>query len=185
MRWDMTTLNMTVTTQKMPHTSEFFAVVKAVEHFYYALLFSTDASYAGRTEPWTSWIEQGFSAAIRQAPPETGEMDKLTTSVRSDGKLIEMTASSLNGEVLDKLARLLAAVDSHRVSTGSAGANDAPASKDIQEQLLVPVSEALRKSGLDSRDSNAITEVLQKGLRALTYRDVDSIKVSAGMAVAR
>src|SRR5215211_2197210 len=110
----MSTLKVTVTTKTMPHTSEFFAVVKAVEHFYYALLFSTDPAYAGREDPWVSWVEQGFSAAIRQAPPATAESHELTTSVRSDGKIIGITASSLHSEVLDQVAAVLSAVDEHR-----------------------------------------------------------------------
>ena len=39
----MAVLRMKVTTATMPPSPEFFAVVKAVERFYYALLFSTDS----------------------------------------------------------------------------------------------------------------------------------------------
>jgi hypothetical protein len=176
----MAVLRLKVDTKKMPHTSEFFGVVKAVEHFYYALLFSTDASYKGRAEPWVSWVEQGFSAAIREAPPDTGETDRLTTSVHSDGKIIEMTASSSNGDVLDKVARLLAAVDAQRVATAGQIQNGAP-SGDVQEQLFGPVSAELQASGVDRRVSGAITAALSTGVRALTYRDIESIDVTAGV----
>jgi hypothetical protein len=171
-------LRIKVTTTKMPHTSELFGVVKAVEHFYYALLFSIGISYSGRPEPWRSWVEQGFSAAIRHPPPETADGDELMTSVRSDGKIVEITASTLNDEVLDKVAHLLAAVDAHRLATTGERQGRSP-SNDIQDQLLEPVSEGLRSSGVDSRVSNAVIEMLSVGLRYLTYMDIESIEVSS------
>jgi hypothetical protein len=174
----MAVLRIKVTTTKMPHTSELFGVVKAVEHFYYALLFSNGISYSGRPEPWRSWVEQGFSAAIRHPPPETGDGDELVTSVRSDGKIIEITASSPNDGVLDKLAHLLAAVDAHRLAITGQRQGTSP-SNEIREQLLEPVSERLGSSGVDSRVSHAVTEMLSVGLRSLTYRDVKSIEVSS------
>src|SRR6516162_9792378 len=103
----MAALRVKVTAATMLPTSEFFAVVKAVERFYYALLFSSDAEYSGRPDPWRSWVEQGFSAAIRQPPPETRKLDRLAASVRSDGKVVELTAVCVNDKLLAEVADLL------------------------------------------------------------------------------
>ena len=122
----MAVLRMKVTTATMPPSPEFFAVVKAVERFYYALLASTEAAYSGRPEPWWSWVEQGFSAAIRQAPPETRERDALATSVRSDGKVIEVTAVSINDELLEEVGGLLAAASADQSGDPGDGGDRRP-----------------------------------------------------------
>ena len=182
----MAILRMKVTTATMPPSPEFFAVVKAVERFYYALLFSTDAAYSGRPEPWWSWVEQGFSAAIRQAPPETRERDALATSVRSDGKVIEVTAvssmtncSRKSGAFSPRLAPIswrTRATVRPRLPLDMAG------SSVLRERLMAPVSAALASSGVDRRTSDRIMEMLFAAVRALKYRDIVSIaqSVSAG-----
>jgi hypothetical protein len=172
----MPTMSVRITSKRMPHTSEFFAVVKAVERFYYAQLFSTDSAYDRRSEPWTSWVDQGFSAAIRVPPPATQPTDRLQMSVRSDGKLTELTASSDSSERLDKLTRLLAAVDTYRTAGEDPGGSTFA---EIQKQLLDPVAEALRLNAVPSSDANAIMAVLQKGIDALCYRDITAIELAA------
>jgi hypothetical protein len=172
----MPTMSVRITSKKMPHTSEFFAVVKAVERFYYAQLFSTDSAYDHRSEPWTSWVDQGFSAAIRVPPPGTEPMDRLHMSVRSDGKLTELTASSESSERLDRLTRLLAAVDAYRTAGEGPGGSTYT---EIQKQLLDPVAEALRLNAVPSTNAKAIMAVLEKGIDALCYRDIIAIELAA------
>ena len=174
----MTILNVTVTTRTMPHTSEFFGVTKAVERIYYALLLSTLDSYQGQEEPWQSWVEQGFSLAIRQPPPGTDPEDALITSVRSRGKIIEITASSEHQELLDQGAGVLEAVE---VSSIAGPSEPSPT---LQQLLQDPVAEAMRASGVATRTQDAVNDSLSKALGALTYRDVTSIEAALQVTAA-
>jgi hypothetical protein len=182
----MAALRVNVTAATMLPTPEFFAVVKAVERFYYALLFSTDAEYSGRPDPWRSWVEQGFSAAIRQPPPETTEVDALATSVRSDGKLIELTAVSVNDTLLAEVADLLAAVSIDQSAHPGDGPDERPSldigvSSGLRNRLIEPVSAALRSSGVDKRTSDRIMDMLFAAIRALNYKDIVSIVPSVSV----
>jgi hypothetical protein len=179
----MAVLRMRVTTARMPPTPEFFAVVKAVERFYYALLFSTHVEYSGRPEPWRSWVEQGFSVAIRQPPPQTREPDALATSVRSDRKVIELTAVSFHDRLLAKVGDLLAAVSADQLAHPGDGPGRRPppdvgVSSELRERLIEPVAAALRSSGVDKRTSDRIMDMLLAAIRALQYRDIVSIAQS-------
>jgi hypothetical protein len=179
----MAALRLNVTAATMLPTPQFFAVVKAVERFYYALLFSTDAEYSGRPDPWRSWVEQGFSAAIRQPPPETKAVDTLASSVRSDGKLIELTAVSVNDTLLAEVADLLAAVGTDPSANPGDGPDDGPplgirVSSGLRKRLIEPVSAALNSSGVDQRTSDRIMEMLFAAIRALQYQDIISIAPS-------
>jgi hypothetical protein len=184
----MASLRMKVTASTMLPTPEFFAVVKAVERFYYALLFSTDAEYSGRPDPWRSWVEQGFSAAIRQPPPETRKLDSLVTSVRSDGKVIELTATSVNDTLLAEVADLLDAVSADQSANPGDGPDDRPpfemeVSSGLRRGLVEPVSAALTSSGVDKRTSERIMEMLLAAIRALMYKDIVSIAPSVTTGV--
>lgn len=174
----MTILDVTVTTRIMPNTSVFFGVTKAVERIYYALLLSTVDSYQAQEEPWQSWVEQGFSLAIRQPPPGTDPEDALITSVRSRGKIIEITASSQHQELLEQVAGVLEAVE----LSGSAGpSTTSPA---LQQLLHDPVAEAMRASGAATRTQDAVNDSLSKAMAALMYRDVTSIEAGVRVTAA-
>ena len=157
----MATLNVKVTTQKMPHTSEFFAVVKAIEHFYYALLLATDPEYKGNSKPWSTWADIGFSAAIRQASPGIRPEDRLQMSVYSNGKSTEITATSPRSDVIETLGSFLGQSDVAKAAVGS---------------VVAPVTKVLRSDGLHSEDIGAFEEMLKKGVEALTYRDITKIE---------
>ncbi len=157
----MTTLNMTVTTRKMPHTSEFFAIGKAVEHFYYALLF-TEIEYDNVLGRWSSWQTMGFSNAIKDPPPDSDEIDRLRRSVFSNGKVTQITFTSRRRQLLETLAEIITDIDAAKVD----------------EQIVVPVTASLRESGASTHDVAAFEEVIERGLKALTHRDIVSIAIS-------
>jgi hypothetical protein len=182
----MAALRMNVTSATMLPTPEFFAVVKSVERFYYALLFSTHAEYSGRPDPWRSWVEQGFSAAIRQPPPETRKLDNLATSVRSDGKLIELTAVSFNDKLLAEVGDLLAAVGADPLAYPDDRPDrllplDVEMSSEVRDRLIEPVSAALTSSGVEKRTSDRIMGMLFAAIRALKYRDIVAIAQSVSV----
>jgi hypothetical protein len=145
-------------------------------------LFSTYAEYSGRPEPWWSWVDQGFSVAIRQPPPETRERDALAASVRSDGKVIELTAVSFNDKLLAEVGDLVAAVSADRLDPGDAQDRrpplDSGVSSELRGRVIEPVSAALRSSGVDERTSDRIMDMLRAAIRALQYRDIVSITQS-------
>lgn len=177
----MTTLNMKVTTRKMPHTSEFFAIGKAVEHFYYSLLFTSPA-YSGDADRWSTWREMGFSNAIKDAPPNSKEADRLTRRVFSDGKLIDITVTAANGETMRRLVQVLTDISSVRAATSGqgtgAGANEL--ANKVEGQLVTPVSASLKSAGMDDDEVASFKEMLQRGLEALTYKDITAIELTVG-----
>src|SRR3981081_2051682 len=110
----MATLQITVTTNRMPHTSEFWAVVKGIERFYYALLCSTEPASANNAEVWVSWLEQGFNAAIKAPPPLVRDEDRLHTMVDSDSKITRITETAANAGLIARLRSILQAIDPGR-----------------------------------------------------------------------
>src|SRR5262249_25523073 len=126
------------------------------------------------------WVEQGFSAAIREAPPGTARADRLATSIRSDGKLIEVKVSSEKGDLMNRLAGLLAEVESLRLaSEGTTAGKGAEFSAKLRAQLIDPVAGALKAGNVPPHAVSALNTALQKGLAALTYGDISSIEVTA------
>jgi len=149
----MTVVKLTVTTRRMPHTSEFFELCNAVEHFYYALLFSGDEKYASNPETWRRWEEMGFSNAVKDAPPSARAADRLYRTVHSDGKRIEMTVASSRDGVMASLASVL---DSDDIAA------------EVEDRIV-------------ARAPAELTAMLRRGAAALTHPDVTSVEVATGV----
>jgi len=171
-------IRLTVIMSRMPHTTEFFRVVKSLEHMYYALLFATETPYAERPRRWRHWIDQGFSAAIRSAPPDVEEQDRIRTTVHSDKRLVEVVGFSENGTVLAKVAHVLSLIDAQRRSSS---ATQVEPSDEIVAALFHPVQESLAASALESTDAAAVLNVLNRGVKSLLYPDITSINVQLGV----
>src|SRR5579883_2163263 len=144
----MNELRVVVDCSSMLISTQFFRFAKAVEQFYYALLFSSE-DYAGLgAAPWESWADRGFHIAIRSAPPMARRNDRLTVNT-APGRTFEVMAASGNHGALTRLSELLQEIEHAR--TGLAGGSeesrtqamlDHPA---VAARLLEPVREALRR----------------------------------------
>ena len=171
-------IRLAVTMSRMPHTTEFFRVVKSLEHTYYALLFATETTYEERPRRWRRWIDQGFSAAIRNAPPDVEEQDRIHTTVRSDKRLVEVVGVSENDTVLAKVAHVLSLIDAQRRTNIT---TEAEPTDQLIADLFHPVQESLAASALEPTDTATILEVLNRGMKSLLYPDVTSIDIQLGI----
>ena len=80
----MAELTITVKCESMLISTGFFRFCKAVEHFYYVLLFTSEPYVDAGAQPWRSWFEVGFHLAARAAPPAAGDADRLHVEVRPE-----------------------------------------------------------------------------------------------------
>jgi len=162
-------------------STEFFRFNKAVEHFYYALLFSSDEYAASGASTWGSWVAQGFDLAIRAAPPAVHQSDRLMVD-SVPGRRFELTAASDNYRALTRLSEVLQEIE--RARTNLAGNSeearmqallDNPA---IDRGLLRPVRESLKRNPVAAEASDAIGSMIKRGLSALTNWQIQSVKIS-------
>ena len=179
----------TVDTSRMLDSAAFARVYKGVEYLYYALLYSTDPAYRDSGKEWTAWVEMGFNKAIRDAPPETRDQDRLAVTVRSVFKTFEVRVSSSNEQVLEKLQGLIQDIESLRPSVqGLDQANKAKellSSKVISGKLLEPMASSFQRHKLPQADADALLKTIERTLLAFCYRDISSVTVAPAKATAR
>jgi hypothetical protein len=176
----MNQLQVVVECSSMLISTQFFRFSKAVEQFYYALLFSSE-DYAG-TDPWNSWAEIGFHIAVKSAPPAAGNNDLLTVDTRP-GRTFEVTAVSNNGRALARLSETLQAIERARsaLPTGSEEARlkallDNPG---VESHLLRPLRESLKRHSVPNDEAESIWSMIKRGLSALTNWQIQSVKIAA------
>ena len=178
----MATLGVVVNHKRAPITTQQTRLVKGVEQFYYALLFSSSPSYANRADAWRSWLSIGFHVATKVPPPGTAESDRVTMTVRSNGKAPEINGSSSNREALQKLQKLLQDIDALRGSV--AGKDEASRAEallgntQVAQQLVKPVIDALNRSALRQDEIDSYMGMIRRGLLALTHDEITSIQFS-------
>ncbi len=165
-----------------PHSQRYFWQVKAIEHLYYALLFSSSGTYSKRAEPWRSWLQMGFGSWVRDPPPDVGDADRLHLTTRSEGKKVTVKGSSPRADVLETLRRILIQLAAAPVPSvdGDAEARleGALASKEVKSSLLQPVTACLRQNKLSAEETEAFDGMLRRSLRALTDPQVASMEIT-------
>ncbi len=170
-------------TRRMPHSTQFHRIVRAPEHLYYALLLSTSQAYAGRPDPWRSWLRIGFALAVKEAPPGVAAADRLHRSVISEERRTLIRLSSAVPQVISTLHRLLAGIEGARPSV--AGGEDAARlealvqAPQVAAALVGPLSEALADAGLDLDEAGAFMSLSERALIALTDNDITSVELSS------
>jgi hypothetical protein len=162
-------------------STQFFRFCKAVEHFYYALLFSSEDYAASAADAWHSWAAQGFHLAVREFPPAARPGDRLTLDSRP-GRTFEVTASSNNRGALTRLCELVQEVEHARAALPSGGEEvrlqallDNPA---IESRLLRPVRESLTRSAVAGEAGQAVRSMISRGLSALTNWQIKSLRAA-------
>ncbi len=175
----MNQLRIVVDCSSMLISTQLFRFSKAVENFYYALLFSSEA-YAGE-KPWDSWAEMGLSIAVRSAPPGAKPGDRLTVDT-APGRTFEITASSGNRNALTAVSELLREIERTRTTLGSqSGEALVQALLDhsaIKSRLVRPVRESLERNAVPKQSADAIWSMVSRGLGALTNSQIKSVNVA-------
>ena len=178
----MATLGVTVSHKFAPITTQTMRLEKCVEQFYYALLFSGSPGYRNHQEIWRSWAGLGFHVATKVAPPGTSAGDKVTMTMRSNGKIPEISAVASSKETLAKVEKLFRDIDSLRASVvgleDEARAGALLKAPQVVQGLVKPVTDALSKSDLRPEEKESYLAMIRRGLLAFTHPDVVSIKVS-------
>jgi hypothetical protein len=174
----MNQLRLVADCSSMLISTQFFRFSKAVEQFYYALLFSDD--YAG-PNPWNSWIGIGFHVAVKSAPPAAGENDLLTIDTRP-GRTFEVTATGNNSRALVRLSETLQAIERARTAL-PAGSEEARLkvlldNSAVEQHLLRPVRESLKRYGVSNEAAEPVWSMIRRGLSALTNWQIQSVKIA-------
>lgn len=178
----MATSCIIVNHKRAPIGTQQLRLSKGVEQCYYALLFSSSPSYKNRPGVWRAWLAMGLDIAVKAPPPGTADTDKITITVRSNGKAPEIYGASSNKEALQRLNRLLQDIDVLRGSV--AGKNEAAkadvllGNPKVAQQLVQPLTGCLKQSGLRPDEVESFRFMVRRGLLALTHDEVASIQIS-------
>lgn len=179
-------MHLTISTNRMPHTTVFTRLIKAPEHLYYFLLLAGDARHARQPQAWRAWSGMGFDLAVREAPPgvERAERIKVTVnhsprqvSLRIDGG--DATALARLKDVMQSVMQSIAAL---RASAGGqenmARAQSLAGSQSLQEKLLSPVRASFRDAGLRAEEIEAFESLLKRCLYGLSDPCIDALQVA-------
>ena len=178
----MATSHVIVNHRRAPIGTQQLRLTKGVEQLYYVLLFTASPSYRARPEIWRSWLGMGLDISTKVPPPGTADADKITMTVRSDGKSPEIHGSSPNRTALQRLNSLLAEIDVLRGSV--AGMGDAVRAKalldnaKVAQQVVKPLTDSLKQCGLRQDEIEGYRLMVRRGLLALTHDDVSSMQLS-------
>jgi hypothetical protein len=177
----MSQLQVTVDCSSMLISTQFFRFNKTIEHFYYALLFTSEEYANAGASAWDSWAAQGFHIALRAAPPASKESDQLTVDARP-GRNFEVTATSGNRRALTRLSELLQEIEKARTSLPSGGEEarlqamlDNAA---IEGRLLGPIRESPKRNPFSKERADSIWSMVKQGLSALINWQIQSVRVA-------
>jgi hypothetical protein len=160
-------------------STQFFRFCKGLEHFYYALLFTSEPYAGSGADPWLSWLQLGFHVAAREAPPAAAAGDQLRVETRP-GRNFEFNAASSNGKALEKLRDLLLELD--RVRTTLRARNDSDrlkaiaADPKIDAMLLAPLKNSLKRNSIPADGIDAFVSMIDRGLLAACDEQITSIE---------
>ena len=175
-------LTITVKCESMLISTGFFRFCKAVEHFYYVLLFTSEPYVDAGAQPWLSWFEVGFHLAARAAPPAAGDDDRLHVEVRP-GRTFEIKASGANLKALEKLRELISELDRVRRSLGAGDQKvrlqAIAADQKIGAALLTPLKNGLTRNAIGADAADAFSAMIDRGLLAMCDRHITAIAIGS------
>lgn len=176
----MPELKVTVNCRSMLISTQFFRFCKGLEHFYYAMLFTSEPYAGSGADPWLSWLRLGFHVAAREAPPGAAAGDQLRVDARP-GRNFEFNAASANGKALEKLRELVGELD--RVRAGLGAHNDGDrlkaiaADPKIEALLLAPLKNSLKRNSIPADGIDAFVSMIDRGLLAACDKQISSIAI--------
>jgi hypothetical protein len=174
-------LKVTVNCRSMLISTQFFRFCKGLEHFYYALLFTSEPYASNGAEPWLSWLQGGFHVAAREAPPAAAANDQLRVETRP-GRSFELRAASSNGKALEKLRDLVREVDRVRSGLGAQPDRDRlkviAADAKIGAILLTPLKSALARHSIPADGVDQFVSMIDRGLLAACDQQITSIETA-------
>ena len=155
-------------------------IAKAIDQFYYLLLFTTSSTYDS-PQIWRNWLGMGFNVAIKEPPPGVQKDDEVKITTRPPWRNPELTVEGSNKGGLEALRQLLKMIDQARPSV--AGQDDDARAEAllkgaVGQQLAEPVVGALQRHGFRAEEVDSFLSMMRRGLLALTHSDVNAIRVS-------
>jgi hypothetical protein len=174
-------LNLTVNCEAMLISTRFFRFCKGLEHFYYALLFTSEPYVKAGAAPWLSWLKIGFHVAEREAPPAAAIADRLRVDARP-GKIFEVKVSSANTGALKRLQELVGELD--RVRRGLRSGDEKvrlqaiAGDQKVDALLLAPLRSILTRNAIPSDGVDAFLSMIHRGLLAVCDNLIASIETA-------
>jgi len=157
----------------------FFRFCKAVEQFYYALLFTAEPYAEAGASTWHSWLHVGFHLAAREAPSAVADADRLRLDAHP-GKTFEIKAASSNRKTMEKLQELIREIDRIRTNLGDGDDKSRlraiGADPKIDALLLAPLKSSLVRNRIAADGVEAFSRMLDRGLLALCDKQIASIE---------
>ena len=177
----MAALDLVVTCREMLISTQLFRFRKAVEDFYYALLFCSAPYANGAENPWQSWLKLGFNVAVRIAPPLARNEDQLTVDI-APGKTFSIKVSGSNRNALSNLRDLLGSVDAARKTIGGTNPQQRlqaiRANREIEQRLLSRMRNSLESNAISPEGIDSFIAMIDRGLLALTDQNITSVAVT-------
>lgn len=161
--------------KRMPHTSEMWNMSRGFEDLYYAILFSTADRYEGDDAAWTTWVSMGLDLGIREAPPRSDRADRISTTLRSAGKVVEVTVTGGRSDITEQvwtiIDRIVGSADSLRGSSAQERAK-VLAEDPLVGPALTAVSGAGKSGSVLERPVGAVIAALERDIAAFSYPDL-------------
>ena len=179
----MPSLELVINSRRMPYSTLFSRWMKAPEHLYYLLLFSTNHSYANSADAWRSWLQVGFNLAVKDAPPAAAKPHRIRVTVGHQWRRIEISIDGGDRKTLADLEHLLQTIEKLRPSvTGREDTERATtlmADKEINAQLMSPLKQTFKACSLRVDEVEALRRPLAQALYALTDDYITSLGIQA------
>ncbi|MGO9061829.1 MAG: hypothetical protein ACLQU2_31335 [Candidatus Binataceae bacterium] len=180
----MAELNIKVNAPAMPISTEFVRFCKAVEHFYYVLVLTTQSDAGKAHEAWSGWLAAGLNPAVRLTPP-VDKVDKLALDSRPGVKGFEVTVRSANPQALGRLGALIEELDATRkalnVRTDEQMRLAALRENRIVAELLVqPMQNSLARAQITPEGAKSFLIMIERRLLAVTAPDITSVAIAVG-----
>lgn len=169
------------TTSRTLHSTQLMKIPTALERAYYALLLSVSENYKGNDAIWLSWIQMGFSTAIREAPPGLLREDRIRIETEPWDRWVKLRAESEKPHYLRSLESFVLRLDSLRPSyqgkDEGARRDILLADNEINQILCQPVNSRIQElSSLRPQEVNLLTTAVNDPLIWLTDDDITGIK---------
>ncbi|HZS14418.1 MAG TPA: hypothetical protein VFC09_07460 [Candidatus Dormibacteraeota bacterium] len=181
----MAELRLAVSSERAALSTQFWEFCKGIEHFYYALAF-TSSGLGRDPEVWRTWARLGFHLAIKSPPPLTPRGEVLKMDMRLDGKVFDVTCTAADATTLQALSTLLRHIDEVRPGLQSRPPEDRVRAlrqdPQVSAALLQPLDAALQGAALYPDDVESFHRAFDRALAALTDEELVGVEQSFSAA---
>ena len=167
------------TTSRTLDSTRLMKIPPALERAYYAQLLSISATYKQNDDIWLSWIQMGFSTAIREAPPGTAREDRIRIDTEPWDRWVKIRAESEKPHYLRGLESFVMRLDALRPSykgkDEEARKNLLAADSEINQILYQAINSRIQELSLRPAEVKLLTTAINDPLIWLTDDEITGI----------